>query len=126
MVVHSSTPGQGTQVGTADEPLDEVFEALANARRRAALDCLANASRSLAVADLADEIARREATDADEPVSKPSVQAVRTTLRHTHLPKLASVDAVEWNRDRTTVRIADSTNAAEQLRRYAADCDRAE
>ncbi|WP_158058071.1 DUF7344 domain-containing protein [Halorussus halophilus] len=67
--------------------LDELFDLLSSQRRRHVLDFLSETSAPTTIDALADEVAVREANDQDE-MSQESVSRIRTTLHHSHVPKL--------------------------------------
>lgn len=85
--------------GADGSPMDDILAALASGRRRAVLAHLRGLTEPVEVGDLAAVVAA-ESGDADP-------RAVRTTLVHRHLPKLAAADLVEWDRDRGVVAPAD-------------------
>lgn len=92
--------------GSTAEDRDAALDALANARRRRIVRVLAERDRSLALADLARDVARRErATDEgdDGTPARPGPKTVATQLHHWHLPKLAEAGIVERDADRGTV-----------------------
>ncbi len=67
---------------------DDVYELLSDARRRAVLACVHDRSESLALDDLADQVAVAEGTDRDH---------VRIGLHHVTLPKLDDLGAIEYD-----------------------------
>jgi DNA-binding transcriptional ArsR family regulator len=97
-------------VAAGDVDDDQVYEALAHARRRHVLAVLADESRSLSLTDVARELARREAGDAvDEAeggradhISVRSEHAaladqLKITLHHRHVPKLEEAGLVDYD-----------------------------
>jgi hypothetical protein len=86
----------GSSVG-GDTARDEVFRALAHARRRRVLAYLRDEERAVPVEHVATYVATAETTgDSDAPYT-----AVETSLYHVHLPKLIDVGLVAWaNPDR--------------------------
>lgn len=101
MTAHSPISGEVKGSTPADE-LDTVFDTLSHHRRRNALACLSDASGTVALADLAEDVAAREKRSNTE-LSGGDAQAVYTTLRHVHLPKLDEAGAVEHDPDRKLV-----------------------
>lgn len=99
--------GQSANV-TADDsepPAREgLFGVLSNRRRRYALRCLEACETPMAVADLADELARRET---DGPAVRDVRERLRISLYHRHLPKMADADLVSFDEDDRTVDIRD-------------------
>jgi len=82
-----------------------VHDLLSSERRRHVLDCLAHHG-SLALPDLADEVAARE-HDAPLPqVPEDAVLTVYLSLYHTHVPKLADATVVTYDQDRDVVALA--------------------
>lgn len=85
---------------------DDVFDALASARRRYLLSVLQD-HETLALADLADEIAEWE-HDAPLPEITPeTVKDIYTSLHHRHLPKLTDCGLVIYDDETELVRLAD-------------------
>jgi|AntRauMinimDraft_4_1070384.scaffolds.fasta_scaffold00423_12 hypothetical protein len=92
--------------------LDEstLHDLLSSERRRHVLSCLAEHG-SMALPDLADEVAAREH---DAPLPQVPEDAVLTTylsLYHTHVPKLTGANVVSYNQDRDIVALASDTTA---------------
>lgn len=93
---------------------DVAFDVLRNARRRYVLYYLREESpRELG--ELAEHIAARENDVSVEALSSKQRKSVYTALYQTHLPKLANVGVVQYDRDRGVVWLAD---AADQLDPY--------
>lgn len=89
-----STPPGGTSHRPEEGTLDDLFDALAHPRRRRILRTLANATPRQDPAFGPEEFVPA-AADRDQ---------VLIGLRHTHLPKLANVGVIEWDRDAGTIR----------------------
>lgn len=87
--------------GPSERSLDVIFRVLARQRRRDALYVLYRHPGSLAVAELADEVASVEGTDPER---------VRTSLHHVHLPKLVDAGVAEYDAETGTVRLADHSD----------------
>ncbi|WP_137283326.1 DUF7344 domain-containing protein [Halorussus salinisoli] len=88
-----------------NETIDDVsaaFDLLRDARRRGVLYALERNGRT-SVEELARRIAAWQSDDRDETDS----QSVEISLIHSHLPKLAAADAVEYDREDGTVELAD-------------------
>lgn len=100
-----------------DESLatDRVLDALAHERRRHVLHCLRNYDQTMALADLADEVAVRENETAITEITAEEVKRVYVSLYHTHIPKLQDVGVVEYSQDRDMVTLLDT---ADQLDDY--------
>lgn len=84
---------------------DQLFDALADERRRAVLDALSAAEQPVDVHRLAERVAARERRGDD--AGRPPRDAVRralVSLHHAHLPKLADAGLVEYDADARVVR----------------------
>lgn len=81
---------------------DDLMKVLANERRRQTLRALWDADGAVSLADIADEIARRERASAGD--APGDSERVQIALYHVHLPKLADaglvmvLDGDEWTR----------------------------
>ena len=76
---------------------DVLFDALAHRRRRYVLECLREDGTPVALAELADEVAARERETPVHDVPAEQVERVYLSLYHTHVPKLAGADVVEYS-----------------------------
>ncbi|NHN46002.1 DUF247 domain-containing protein [Halostella sp. JP-L12] len=85
---------------------DALFEVLSRERRRYALYCLQRYRNPMALADLADEVARME-HDARSVAAVPEeeVKSVYMNLYHTHVPKMADAGVAEYDQDGDAVRL---------------------
>lgn len=93
---------------------ETVHDLLATERRRHALRCLTDHG-SLALPDLADEVARRE-HDAPLPeIPEDAVLRIYLSLYHTHVPKLAEAGVVRYSQDRDVVALAEQADAVERF-----------
>ncbi|WP_232686988.1 DUF7344 domain-containing protein [Halobacterium zhouii] len=111
--VGQSTPGDGATNISSGEA-DALFSCLADARRRAVLECLAERSEPVALDDLADHVASA-ATEPDRDGRDAQTDAL-VSLIHVDIPKLQHADVVEVNRDADVVSPSDRFAAAEALR----------
>lgn len=102
-----------TDTTNDSEMLDGLHHVLRNRRRRDVLRCLRTAETPMAVADLADELVRRE-TDASPPAVQDVREEIYLSLYHYHLPKLADADLVSFDSDR---KLASLREDAEDLPR---------
>ncbi|RDI70948.1 DUF7344 domain-containing protein [Halopelagius longus] len=84
---------------------DDLFEALANSRRRTVLSKIADSGTPVELRTLARAVAREEAEPDDE-VSEETFESVSLTLYHTHLPKLAHLGLIEFDARRRVVESA--------------------
>ena len=69
----------------------------------------------MAAADLAVEVAAREAETTVDEVTLEIVKRVHLSLHHSHVPKLADANLVRFDADRGTVELAEP---ASRLDRY--------
>lgn len=91
---------------------DDVFDALASARRRYILSVLQD-HEMLALADIADEIATWE-HDAPLPEITPeTVKDIYVSLHHRHLPKLVDSGLVIYDDETELVGLADAGRAVD-------------
>lgn len=97
-------------------PSDQVFDVLRNHRRRDALRYLETVPETT-VSDLAEHVAAVENDVAPEEVTSEQRKRVYVALYQNHLPKLADVGAVNYDRNRGTV---ERTRAADSLSPYLA------
>jgi len=71
-------------------------------RRRLTLSVLADLTSPIELSSLAPRVAKREVgLDPDDPED---IERVKISLHHTHLPKLAAYDLVDYEPDDHTVR----------------------
>ena len=86
--------GRWDEQATTGLSEDDAFRLLADERRRVTVGALADLGSPLGLNELAREVADRE-TRGDGP-SAETVQNVKLTLHHNHLPKLADVGVLEY------------------------------
>lgn len=93
------------------EPLvpDEIFEILSNHRRRMVLYYLRQHGNSAAVKELAEEIAAMENEVAVEDVTSEQRKRVYVSLYQTHLPMMADLNVIDYDKEAGAVRLADHT-----------------
>ncbi|MFP9060842.1 DUF308 domain-containing protein [Natrialbaceae archaeon A-chndr2] len=94
---------------------DELFELLANQRRRHILHALMREDQALEIGTLSQEIAAWEDGNALEEVSSKDRKRVYTALQQSHLPKMDKSGVVDYNSDRGTV---EPTEALEDVEIY--------
>ena len=85
------------------ESLDALFTALADGRRRTALDILSHQYGPIHVETLAREIGAVDANVAESEVSDDTIHRILASLQHVHLPLLSEADLVEYDRAEATV-----------------------
>jgi len=81
----------------------ETLEALANERRRLALDCLPSRGEPAALADLSRRVAVSEAETPIEGVPEERIERVKRSLYHAHLPRLDDIGLVTFDAGERTV-----------------------
>ncbi len=126
MIPLLSSPDSLTAFGDSDD-VDTAMNLLADRRRRELLRYLEDVGGSAPLPEIAVEIATGEATS--EPntisdhvsVSPRDRRAVQISLHHTHVPKLAAADAVEFDSATETVSLTDRGRTL--LSRTDAVCD---
>ena len=95
---------------------DELFEVLADGRRRLVIERLAGGDGGpRTCAELAVEIAAAETHMATEQVPPQRVEPVEDDLRAEHLPRLAEVDLLRWEGGGSEVRPGHSIDAVAKL-----------
>ena len=94
---------------------DRLIDCLAERRRRFALQCLDKHGTPMQLADLADEVAVREAGATIDGIDPEVVKCVYMSLYHTHVPKLAAVEAVTYDQERDAVALGEGADAALSL-----------
>lgn len=89
---------------TSDAPaLDVLFDVLADQRRRYALECLREFQTSMALPDLADEVASREQERPVPDIPAEEVKQVYMSLYHVHVPKMVDANIVEYTQEQDMV-----------------------
>lgn len=89
-----------------EESTDQLFDALADERRRVVLDSLFESGTPVDVGRLARRVAARERRGGEGDRGPPAdaVHRVRVSLHHVHLPKLDDAGLVEYDPDGQAVR----------------------
>jgi hypothetical protein len=90
------------------EPLtpDGVFELLSNHRRRMVLYYLRTRGEPVGIQELATEIASMENDVPAEELTSQQRKRVYVSLYQTHLPKMAEMNTIEYDKDAGEVRLA--------------------
>lgn len=86
--------------------LDVLFDVLADQRRRYALECLLEFRTPIALADLASEVASRELETPVPDIPAEEVKRVYISLYHSHVPKMADANIVEYTQEQDTVALS--------------------
>ncbi|MFO7926669.1 MAG: DUF7344 domain-containing protein [Halobacteriota archaeon] len=105
----SRTVGGKPDASDLDEAM--IHDVLRNDRRRLVIETLREGEGTEAVSDLADIVATRES--GDDPPRKNKRQSVYVSLHQTHLPKLDTLDIVEYDPDRGRVRLLNRVEEVE-------------
>lgn len=116
----SDEPGGEFAASDTSHPISmvEIFDLLSDDRRRTLIAVLCETDRERSVESLATEVARREGGETGTPgstagsnpdstagnsaagVSEPARRSIAISLVHNHLPRLASMNLVRYDRDR--------------------------
>ena len=123
----TSTSDSMTNPDGATDPvleLDEVFEALDHPRRRYLLYTLVNGSNEETLPRLAAKIAAWEQnTDVSE-VTDEKQQKVHVSLYHSHIPKLAALEIIDYQEEKDIiVRAVNTTQVQAVLDGAGAELD---
>lgn len=91
------------------EPIDtdEIFELLANERRRMLLTCLQDHDPPLALADVAQELAVREYDVPLDEIPAEAVENLYMALYHSHIPKLNAYGVVAHDQEEDIVALTE-------------------
>ncbi|WP_226479597.1 DUF7344 domain-containing protein [Natrinema amylolyticum] len=113
MIPLLSSPESLTAFGeTQADAVDTAMELLADQRRRSLLNYLEETDGTATLTEVAVEIADQEAgaepnAISDHDVSPRDRRAVRISLHHTHIPKLANADVVDYDTETETITLTD-------------------
>ncbi|WP_254832799.1 DUF7344 domain-containing protein [Haloglomus salinum] len=88
-----------------------VFEVLSNERRRYVLHHLKAEDERVTVRDLSEQVAAWENDIEIAAVTPKERKRVYTALHQTHLPKMAEVGVIDYDRDRGTLSLTESVGA---------------
>lgn len=102
-----------------DLALDTVFEALSHRRRRYVLACLAEDEAPTPLTALAEEVASRENEAPVSEISHEEILERRISLEHRHLPKLADVGLISYDREQNLVREKGAADRVQRVRALA-------
>ncbi|TMT77986.1 ArsR family transcriptional regulator [Haloterrigena sp. H1] len=87
--------------------VNQLFDLLRNPRRRYVLYYLTNHADPVEFDTLASELAAWEANDTGMTATDETVESIRTTLHHIHLPKLADTGVVTVDSESETVELCE-------------------
>lgn len=102
-------------------PEDELFDVLANRRRRHVIELLTEDGESYDIGTLSTRIAARENDIPVEAVTSDERKRVYTALQQSHLPKLDAAGFIEFNKQRG---IAEPLSTLETAEQYLTEPDR--
>lgn len=92
-------------IATDRQRLSELFHVLSNSRRRYVLHYLANNSFVTDIRSLAIQVAKWEVGESD--TTDERIESVRTSLIHSHLPKLADYGIITFDTDSSLVELTE-------------------
>lgn len=95
------TDETGTRTEPTDLTLDQLFDVLANQRRRYVLSYLHETETT--VVEFSDLIAAVVARESDRDRDTDHYETVAIDIRHTHLPKLAHFELLEYDDETQTI-----------------------
>jgi hypothetical protein len=98
-----SRPQAGTESGSETPPADELYDILANRRRRYALHYLQQVDRRVDFGEMAEQIAAWEHEKTRQKVTSDERKYVYSALQQRHLPKMDSANLVEFNKRDGTI-----------------------
>jgi hypothetical protein len=87
---------------------ETVFEVLSNERRRYVLHHLKSMGERITVRELSEQVAAWENGIEVAAVTPKERKRVYTALHQTHLPKMADVGVIDYDRDRGTLELTDA------------------
>jgi hypothetical protein len=96
----SDTDYISSEVASAPVQIDQVFEILKNARRRAVLRYMRTVGEDVRLGELAEQIAAWECDKDVSQITSSERKRVYVGLYQSHLPKMADVGAISYNKPR--------------------------
>lgn len=123
MVEHSPKAGMGESGDSDGQSLDDEVDLLANQRRRYVLACLADTTQPLVLTSLAEDVAIYENESPRTEISNEEVRTIRTSLYHSHIPKLVDAGVVKYNQERGLILGVDSADLVERMLCLTADSE---
>lgn len=115
MVGDSPDTDEGDRDVSSDISVDYLLDLLADDRRRYVLKCLREHDGAISMSDLAEDVAARETEEPRTAIEAEMVQRVATSLYHSHVPKLADVGVVEFDRDRNLVAASNANGSIKRV-----------
>lgn len=107
-MINSQSIHSDTRLFDTDDAssLDERLEALSHRRRRHVLQCLEEERTPLTLAELANEVTKRDREATQSGISAEETEKIRVSLYHLHLPKLGDADLVAYDREEDSVMLS--------------------
>ena len=127
----NGTPSSDTRLGAGESaeahaedapptpalPLDQTFEILKNQRRRYVLQYLDDADGPVSLSDLAEQIAAWENGKEVREITSSERKRVYVGLYQCHLPKMAGMDVISFNKPRGIIEPGEHIDAFDQYLR---------
>jgi DNA-binding transcriptional ArsR family regulator len=99
--------GAALETGRSSLSTDTVFQTLGSRRRRYTLHYLRQTGEPVTIRDLSEQLAAWELGKERTAVTPKERKRLYTALHQTHLPKMHSLDVVDYNRDRGVVALTE-------------------
>lgn len=114
------------ETSTGDVPLtiDEIFEILKNSRRRLVLEHLEKADNPVKLNDLADQVTAIENDTDVSSITSAERKRVYVGLYQFHLPKMADMGVIEYDKDRGDVALTERGEKLYQRHEQEGSSDR--
>ncbi|WP_224332839.1 DUF7344 domain-containing protein [Haloprofundus halobius] len=96
-------------------PLDAVFRVLENPRRRYVLYHLQTCRYPATLSEVAEQVAMWETRQDLDDISEETLGQIHADLHHSHLPKLADADIVDYDADANVVTMAECTRPLDEF-----------
>lgn len=94
-------------VQNAEVNPDDLYDVVANPRRRFILRCLLEQSKPMAMADMAVELTKRGENLPKDQISKDRVKSQYIELYHVHIPKMEAVGLLSYDAANRTIDLVD-------------------
>ncbi len=125
MVGESQNLNINEVAASADQELNAVFDVLSHHRRRFIIVFLADHTGPIPLTDLATEVAIRQHEAPIEEISNEKLQSIALSLHHAHLPKLADVGAVEYDKDHNLIQQSSTATQFQRILSRVVDGEKA-
>lgn len=102
---------------------EALFDVLSNPRRRAVVETVDMADKSVSMSELVDEVAKREYDTTINNISSTERNRVYTSIYQTHLPRLDEADVINYNEDTKEITASDHTSMAQMFLEAATQPD---